>query len=249
LKLIWIIGASNGIGFELVKLYLAKNSIVIASARDAQNNSELCSLQEEYPNNLFLINMDVTSTISVNTATKSAWSIYGYIDICIYNAGIYESMSLDNWNLSHFEEMNQVNYMGAVRVLDQIVPKFIRRKKGHIAFNISISSYFGLPYGGGYSAPKAALLNLCESIYPELEKENIKLQVINHGFVKTRLTQKNNFKMPQLLEPQEAANKIYEGIENLNKFEIKFPWALTKFIGVLRLIPYKLSFHFTKKAL
>jgi short-subunit dehydrogenase len=248
-QIIWIIGASNGIGLDLAKRYLNDDHVVIISARDTLHVEALALLKKTYEKSLHLFDIDVSDTKSVINTTQNVWNLYGGIDICIYNAGIYESMKLHEWKLEHFEAMNQVNYVGAVRVLSEIIPLFDEQKKGHIAFNISISSYFGLPYGGGYSAPKAALLNLCESIVPELEQKNIKLQVINHGFVKTRLTAKNDFEMPGLLEPEIAAQKIYHGLMQTDDFEIKFPWALTRFIQFLRILPYKLAFKLTKKAL
>lgn len=248
-QIVWLIGASNGIGLELVKLYLGEGNRVIVSARDTTSSDALNHLKQEYLQDLHLVDMDVSDTTSVITQTKKIWKLYGGIDLVLYNAGLYESMKIDSWNLEHFEAMNQVNYMGAIRVITQLVPLFIEQKYGHIAFNISVSSYFGLPYGGGYSASKAALLNFCESVKPELDTKNIKLQVINHGFVKTRLTAKNDFEMPQLLEADEAAQKIYEGIQGSSSFEIKFPWALTRFLHLLRTLPYSVAFGFTKKAL
>lgn len=248
-KIVWIIGASNGIGLELAKLYLAKGDNVIVSSRDTFSSMHLRALQQEHIAQLHLVDIDVTDLKSVQAATQRAWNIFGGVDICLYNAGVYESMKLDEWKMEHFEAMNEVNYIGAVRVLHEIIPLFKEQKQGHIAFNASVSSYFGLPYGGGYSAPKAALLNFCESIKPELDTQNIKLQVINHGFVKTRLTAKNSFEMPQLLEASEAAQKIYEGLLKADIFEIKFPWAITRFLHLLRIMPYRLAFYFTKKAL
>ncbi len=248
-KILWLIGGSNGIGLSLVELLLKRGDRVIVSARNTQNSKELNKLKSEYATALHLLDMDVSQTHSVAYATQKAWSIYGGVDTCLYNAGVYESMKIEEWDLEHFISMNQVNYVGALRVLNEIVPLFIEQGRGHIAFNASISSYFGLPYGGGYSAPKAALLNLCESLKPELDAKNIYIQVINHGFVKTRLTAKNEFEMPQLLEPDEAAKKIYEGLQTPKKFEIKFPWALTRFLHFLRIIPYSLAFRITKGAL
>lgn len=246
---VWIIGASQGIGLELAKYYLKHNHRVIISARETEKYPALSELKNEYQEQVGFVNIDVSNTLSVKLALEEAWKGYGSLDLCIYNAGVYEAMSIERWNLEYFENMNQVNYMGAVRLLTELVPLFKEQGKGHLVFNASISSYLGLPYGGGYSAPKAALLNFCESIEPELATFNIKLQVINHGFVKTRLTQKNDFKMPQLLEPKEAAKKIYEGVMHSKKFEIKFPWALTRFLTFLQMLPYGISLNLTKKAL
>ncbi|CAA6808867.1 MAG: Short-chain dehydrogenase [uncultured Sulfurovum sp.] len=248
-KNIWIIGASQGIGFELAKYYLKHNHKVIISARETEKYPALSELKNKYEEKIAFVNMDVSNTQSVKQAMQKVWKHSTHLDICIYNAGVYEAMSMNEWCLKNFENMNQINYMGAIRLLTEIVPLLQEQGKGHLVFNASISSYIGLPYGGAYSAPKAALLNFCESIEPELATFNIKLQVINHGFVKTRLTAKNDFKMPQLLEPKEAAAKIYEGVMHSKKFEIKFPWALTRFLTFLQMLPYGISLNLTKKAL
>lgn len=248
-KKIWIIGGSSGIGFELVKEYLQNADKVIVSARSATSTEGLLQLCLEYGNSMTLIDMDVTQTQSVLEATQKAWEVYGGLDLCFYNAGAYESMKMQTWNIEHFEAMNQVNYLGAIRILNSLAPLFEVQKSGHFVFNLSISSYLGLPYGGGYSAPKAALLNFCESIQPELILKNIKVQVINHGFVKTRLTAKNDFDMPQLLEPSEAAKKIFTELQKPYRFEIRFPFMLTAFLNLLRMLPYKISLALTSKAL
>jgi short-subunit dehydrogenase len=248
-KIVWIVGGSSGIGYELSTLYLKNDYKVIVSSRNATKTPLLQELRESYKNNITLIDMDVIQTQSVDEATQEAWKAYGEINLCIYNAGVYESMKVDEWKINSFEQMMQINYLGAVRVTNALTPFFIQNGRGCFVYNSSISSYFGLPYGGGYSAPKAALLNFCESIQPELEAKNIDIRVINHGFVKTRLTDKNEFEMPQLLEASEAAKIIYDRLSNTKGFEIKFPFALSTFLYFLKVIPYKLAFYFTKKAL
>jgi len=248
-KKIWIIGGSSGIGLELVKKHLMNDDNLIVSARNATTSEALKALCLENSQSLKLVDIDVVSTQSVNSATQEAWNVYEGIDMCIYNAGTYESMKMDEWNMEHFGAMVEVNYLGAVRLISELNPLFVLQRKGHFVFNLSISSYLGLPYGGGYSAPKAALLNFCESIQPELFVNNIKVQVVNHGFVKTRLTDKNDFYMPQLLEPKEAAQNIFEALQKPYKFEIRFPFLLTSFLNILKMLPYKISLSLTKKAL
>lgn len=248
-QVVWLIGGSSGIGFKLVKQYLQNDTIVIASARKATTSNTLAELLLLYPKTLRLLDMDVTDELSVAKTTEHAWSLFNRIDVCFYNAGVYESMKVASWDFKHFEMMNQVNYLGALRVILSLTPLFEQQGYGSFVCNASISSYIGLPYGGGYSAPKAALLNFCESIQPELMAKNIKVQVINHGFVKTRLTVKNDFEMTQLLEPSEAAKIIYEKLQKPYRFEIRFPFLLTTFLNILRMLPYKISLALTKKAL
>lgn len=248
-KRIWIVGGSSGIGLELVKKWLHEGDYVITSARKSSSTKELLALKQIYEKQLQIVDMDVTSMESVKKAVPQAWKRFEGIDIWFYNAAVYEVMSTEEWDVGYFEGMMQINYMGAVRVMTELLPYFENEAKGRWIWNSSLSSYFGLPLGGGYSAPKAALLNLAESLQPELSVKGIELQVINHGFVKTRLTQKNSFEMPELMTPEEAAGNIIKGTKNANRFEIHFPFKLSIFLQVLRLIPYRFSLALTKKML
>jgi short-subunit dehydrogenase len=248
-KCIWIVGGSSGIGLELVKKWLQEGMYVIASARKASSTKELLALKQIYEKHIQIIDMDVTSMESVKKAVPQAWKHFEGIDVWFYNAAVYEVMSAKEWNVDHFESMMQINYMGAVRVMKELLPFFDKKGEGRWIWNASLSSYFGLPLGGGYSAPKAALLNLAESLQPELGAKGIQLQVINHGFVKTRLTQKNSFDMPELMTPEEAAEHIIKGIAHSGRFEIHFPFKLSTFLQILRLLPYRISLALTKKML
>ncbi|MEY3090193.1 MAG: hypothetical protein RL113_509 [Pseudomonadota bacterium] len=246
---IWIVGGSSGIGLELVKIWLLKGNNVVVSSRNATHAKELLALQSAYRSELEIVDIDVRSKESVKESVAQAWERFDGIDLWFYNAGLYEVMSTDAWKLEHFESMMEVNYMGAVRIMNAVLPYFEAQKFGKWIWNASLSSYFGLPYGGGYSAPKAALLNLAESIQPEMVKKGIALQVINHGFVKTRLTEKNSFDMPQLMLPDEAAKRIVKEIEKPYRFEIHFPFKLSFFLLLLRTVPYKISLAITKRML
>lgn len=248
-KRIWMVGGSSGIGLELVKLWLLNGDRLVISARHACSNEILLTLQEIYPDKVRLIDVDTGDSDAVHEAVKLAWACYEGLDMWFYNAGAYETMKVHEWKFEHFKEMNTVNYLGAVNLMTELFPLFEKQGYGRWVYNLSLSSYIGLPYGGGYSAPKAALLNLAESIQPELLQKNIELQVINHGFVKTRLTSKNTFEMPQLMEPEAAAKKIFEGLQKPYAFEIRFPFGLSMFLRTLRLLPYRISLALTKKAL
>lgn len=249
-KKIFIIGASSGIGLELVKIWLENRYEVVACSRGARENLELIELKNKYNKKLNLLNIDVTDNMSVKNCVDEAFNIFKRYDICFFNAGVYESMDINSIDIKNFEEMININYLGAVRVLENII-KYIKSKEKstRVVLNASISSYFGLPYGGAYSASKAALVNFAQSIQPELKKENIELQIINHGFVKTRLTQKNDFEMPQLMDSKEAAEKIFINLNKPYRFEIKFPFILSNFLRLISLLPYSLSLFITKKFL
>ena len=249
-KKVWIIGASSGIGLELLKLWLQNNYKVIASSRTATKSNELLQLKSIYTNKLELLDIDVLNNKNVIENVTKAYNIFNGLDICFFNAGVYESMTYEQWDISNFESMIDINYLGAIRVLKPLVGYLEKQKNSStIILNASLSSYFGLPYGGAYSASKSALVNFAQAIQPELQRKNIYIQIINHGFVKTRLTSKNDFEMPQLLNADVAAKKIFENINKPYKFEISFPFVLSKFLRLISLLPYKLSFSICKKFL
>lgn len=246
---IWLVGASSGIGLELLKRWLEEGHNVVASSRNAQSSSALSELKNTYFDRLELLDLDVSIDGDFTRTTQRAWEAFGHLDRWFYNAGSYDVMKLNEWNEEKFETMMQTNYMGAVRLMIPLSQYFVRQGYGEWVWNSSLSSYFGLPYGGAYSAPKAALVNLAQSIAPELKSYGINLRIINHGFVKTRLTHKNTFDMPQLMEPSEAAKKIADALEKNTDFEIRFPKFLTFVLSLIRFLPYSLSLRLTQKAL
>lgn len=248
-KKIWIVGGSLGIGLELVKLFLEKNYLIIASSRNTSNSLELVELKKRFPDKLILLDIDVSSKEDIKEKVKIAWNINKGLDIWFYNAAAYDVMTIETWDIEKFEQMNEVNYLGVIRLMTELIPYFKNSNKGHWVWNSSLSSYFGLPHAGAYSAPKAALVNLAQSIQPELNSLNIKLQIINHGFVKTKLTDKNKFKMPQLMEASFTAAKILKGIENSTSFEIRFPFILSLVLRIINLLPYSLSLALTKRSM
>ena len=248
-KTIWIVGGSSGIGLELVKLCLKNNYNIVVSSRNSLKTKELLNLKNTLPEQIHILDLDVTNKENIKEKVKEAWNCFNGIDIWFYNAGSYDVMNIDSWDSEKFEQMNEVNYLGVTRLMTELIPYFKNSNKGHWVWNSSLSSYFGLPHAGAYSAPKAALVNLAQSIQPELSSLNIKLQIINHGFVKTKLTDKNKFEMPQLMEADFTAAKILNGIENSTSFEIRFPFILSLVLRIINLLPYSLALALTKRSM
>lgn len=245
---IWLVGASEGIGFQLCQRYLQSGCQVIASARSAESHNGLIQLQQQYSSDLFLLNCDVTES-DLSDVVKQAWNAFNGIDIWLYNVGTYFPMRMAEWDLQQFEQMNQTNYLGAVKLmipLQQLANQ--QQESMQWLWNISLASDFGLPYGGGYSAPKAALMNLAESLQPELAQHGIDLKVINHGFVQTRLTEKNDFPMLGLMSAEAAAERIIK-IQASSKFETRFPWRLAAILATLKRLPKSISLSITRKML
>ena len=245
-KNIWIIGSSSGIGYELTKLYLQNGYTVVASSRNAKDSKQLNSLKSSFKQTLYLKDVDVQDDSSIAQAVAYIWEKLKYLDVCIFNAGVYEVSPLKQLNVEEFEKMTNINYLGAVRLTNAIIGRFENQGFGRLVFNASLSSYFGLPNAGAYGASKAALVNFAQAIQPELLKKNIELQIINHGFVKTRLTEKNSFDMPQLMNSNTAAIKIFDAINSNYRFEIRFPFKLSLLLYLLKILPYKISLALTK---
>lgn len=246
---IWLVGASQGIGLELVKIWLEQGHYVLASARQAEQSKDLALLKQLYGEQLHCLNVDVSDAQGCAAQAQQAWATFDGLDMWFYNVGAYQPMTCEQWDWSAFVQMNQSNYLGAVALMLPLQKLFNKQGHGRWVWNASLAAYFGLPYGGGYSAPKAALVNLAEALQPELAAQNIDLQIINHGFVRTRLTEKNEFAMPGLLEPLKAAEQIAHALDRSTAFEIRFPWRLRIVLSLFRWMPYSWSLALTRKML
>lgn len=245
---IWLVGGSEGIGLELVKKWVQQGHKLVVSSRSADSSEPLNELVNQNPEQIKLLNMDVMDENDVSTKSEQAWQTFSGLDVWFYNAGAYNPMTIEEWDLKAFEAMNQVNYLGCVRLMIALKDKFLAQQHGRWIWNVSLASDFGLPYGGGYSAPKAALQNLAESLQPELSRKKILLQVINHGFVKTRLTKKNDFAMLGLMEPEQAATQICKVLES-KRFETRFPFSLASILGTIKKLPKSWALKLTAKSL
>ena len=137
--------------------------------------------------------------------------------------------------------------MGAVNGLAAVLPRFIARRAGHVAVVSSVAGYRGLPSASAYGPTKAALINLCESLKPDLDRFGVKISVVNPGFVRTPLTDRNPFPMPFLMEVDDAAARLAAGLDT-GKFEITFPRRFTYLVKLARILPYGLYFRLVKRA-
>jgi short-subunit dehydrogenase len=243
-KKIWIIGASFGIG-ESLALELAKDNLVCISARSLDKLLVLKNQMSNTEKHLS-VSLDVTSSESLENAYNQILSAWGNIDIVIYASGIYEAGGILDIPIDKGLDIINTNLNGALRVLKIVIPNMLANNSGHIAFFASASAYGGLANAGFYGVSKAAILYMCETLKLDLYNTNIKIQVINPGFVKTRLTQKNKFQMPFLMDPKNASQYIIKGL-NTTKFDIAFPKSLILPIKFLQLLPYNIYFKILSK--
>jgi short-subunit dehydrogenase len=244
MKKIWLIGASEGIG-RAVARELGKNvdNSLILSAR---NEERLLDLSSELEASSIICPLDVGDSQSVEDCWKEIVNKKTTIDTIIYCAGYYAPMTAENIDVAQIEKMINVNLVGAVRVLSQAVPEFIGKKSGHIVLISSIAGYRGLPNDTGYGSSKSGLIHLAENLNCDLSEYGIKVQLISPGFVRTRLTDLNNFRMPSLMSTEQAAKHIVKAIESKH-FEIRFPFLFANCLKLLSLLPYSVYFWLMRK--
>ncbi len=202
-KRYWLVGASEGLGRALAMKMSRSGAELILSARSGDRLRELA---ESLPGRARVVTMDISDRDSVH----EAWEEVGEIDGMVFLAGVYWPHSAKDWDAEAIETMFDINLTGAVRVLGHVVPEFVARDKGHIVLTGSLSGFRGLPGAIGYSASKAGLFSLAESIDGDLKDTNVEVQLVNPGFIKTRLTEKNDFNMPFIMEPEAAADRYFE---------------------------------------
>ena len=242
---IWIAGASTGIGAALAKRYATDGHTVYASARSIDKLKKVSAASQTLDGHIEPLPCDVTDNESVTQAVQ-ALQAKGTVDIAILNAGYYEPIELTQLNLEHFLNTYDVNLNGVVRCFLALLPGMRAANRGQIAIVSSVSGYTGLPRAAAYGSSKAALINLAESLQPECKTAGIDIRLINPGFVKSPLTDKNNFRMPFIIEADLAAQRIVTGLAG-KKFEIHFPKRFTILLKLLNLLPYGMYLKLTAR--
>lgn len=231
-KTYWLIGASAGLGAALARKMDRAGAHLILSAR---SGDALIRLAAEL-NHARPVVIDVTDSASVAAAAREA----GAIDGVIYLAGTYDPMRAQNWNTERSLAMVDVNFAGAIRVLGAVLPGLLSANSGHIVLIGSLAAYRGLPGAIGYGASKAALMSLGESLYVDLRTTAIKVQIINPGFIRSRLTAKNDFHMPQLMSADFAADQVLRAMAS-GRVITAFPRPFAWLFQLMRLMPIKIS--------
>jgi len=232
---VWLIGASSGIGEATAKLLMQRG------ARLALTSRSLDALTALADGNAHVARADVTDHASLRAAFESICATLGGIDVVIINAGTHQPVRAWELDAAAAEKLVQVNLVGAMNVSALLAPYFAQSGGGRLAITASVAGYGGLPTGLVYGATKAALINFAETLYLDLAPRGVAVHLINPGFVKTPLTDLNDFKMPALIGAEEAAREILAGIER-GVFEIHFPKRFTRVLKLLNLLPYRLYF-------
>ncbi len=233
---VWLVGASTGIGQALARQLHALGATVIVSARKAQ---ALQAFADQHPGSVALP-LDVTDAAAVQAAAQRLLTD-GPLDLVCYCAGHYHAMRATAIDLPDLLRHHEVNTVGALHVLEAVTPAMVRRGQGRISLVSSVAGFRGLPQSLAYGPTKAALINLAETLYLDLQPHGLGVSVINPGFVETPLTAQNQFHMPALITPEQAAQAIVQGWAR-GEFDIHFPKRFTRVMKLLRLLPYRLYF-------
>lgn len=234
-KRYWLVGASEGLGRALAHELSAAGAELILSARGADR---LHSLAAELPGASQVVPVDLSDRDSVRAAADQA----GRIDGMVYLAGVYWPMEAPGWDTDQAETMIDINLQGAIRVIGACLPDMLARGAGHIVLTGSLSGLRGLPGAVGYSTSKAGMVSLAETMALDLRGSGVAVQLVNPGFIRTRLTDKNDFKMPQIMEPEKAA-KIMMGHLRSQHFAKSFPRPFSWVFRVANIVPDWLFFR------
>lgn len=225
---VWLVGASSGIGRATAALLHARGAKVVVSAR---NVLALQAFEAAHPGSLGLA-FDATDRTAFADAAQRVTTQFGRIDLAIYCAGYYKAMRATEFDLDEALKHEHVNYVGALHMLAAVLPVLQRQKSGHLSVVSSVAGYRGLPNSLAYGPTKAALINLAQTLYMDLHALGVGVSVINPGFVETPLTAQNKFSMPALITPEQAAEEILKGWA-AGHFEIHFPKRFTLWLKAL----------------
>lgn len=224
----WIVGASEGLGRALAIALDAAGASLVISARKVERLSELAASLSDAQ----VLPMDVADDRSVAAACRELPEIDGMV----YCVGLYDPMPAQDWDATKVLQMCEANFTGAVRVLGQIVPAFCQRGQGHLVLIGSLAGMRGLPGAIGYGASKAALMHLAENMRIDLAASGIRVQLVNPGYIRTRLSDKNDFAMPQIMSPEAAAARVLAAMQG-RRFQTSFPAPFAWLFRFSRFLP------------
>lgn len=241
----WIIGGGSGIGAAVATLLAERGWTVAISGRRADKLAAVAKASpaiHPYP-------LDVTDGAAIAATVEAIAGALGRIDLFIFGAAAWQPMDVGDYAFEKFATIVDTNYLGVIRVANPLLAQMDRQGGGHFAVIASVAGYFGLPRSAAYSSTKSGLINLLETMRTELAPRNIKVRMIAPGFVKSELTDKNDFPMPFLMETADAAKRIVDGLTQSDRFEIAFPKRMVWLMKTIRWLPYPVFFWLTGKML
>ena len=237
---IWLVGASSGIGAALAEELHRRGAIVAISARRADR------LDEVSRGRFVTVTLDVTDRDAARDAAQQVRTQLGRIDTVIWCAGYWRSFEATDWQADEFANHVRVNLLGLNNVIDATVPQMVAERSGHLVGVASVAGYRGLSGGEAYGATKAAQINLLESMRASLSTADVQVTTVCPGFVRTEMTETNSFPMPFIIDVEEAATSIADGLEE-ERIEIVFPWRMALTMKVARVLPDRIWAAVTRR--
>jgi NAD(P)-dependent dehydrogenase (short-subunit alcohol dehydrogenase family) len=244
---VWLVGASTGIGRATAERLHAAGAQVVVSSRTAATLLEMAAQFK----GMQALPLDGTDRAAVQAAADQLVAQHGRIDLVMYCAGHYKAQRATALDLDELLKHQSINYIGALHVVAAVMPTLLQQaaagRPAHLSLVASVAGYRGLPNALAYGPTKAALINLAEVLYLDLQPKGIGVSIINPGFVQTPLTAGNQFDMPALITPDEAARHIAQGWE-AGQFEIHFPKRFTLWLKGLRFLADGLYFAAVRRS-
>ena len=236
-RVVWLVGASSGIGAATAKALHAQGARVVVSARGLSALNALCALHP----GMLAVPLDSTDVAATQSACDQVVTQCGQIDLVVYCAGHYQAMTALSFDLAEAKRHMLINYEGALNVLSAVLPVLRKQRSGHISLVSSVAGFRGLPQSLAYGPTKAALTHLAEVLYLDLHPLGLGVSVVHPGFVQTPLSAQNTFAMPALITPEVAATDMLAGWA-AGAFELQFPKRFTLWMQLLRILPNRLAF-------
>jgi NAD(P)-dependent dehydrogenase (short-subunit alcohol dehydrogenase family) len=232
-RTVWVVGASTGIGAALAEELYARGAHVAVSARRAQ------ALEEVSSGRMTVVEADVTDRGAVDAAAERVRRALGDIDIAVFNAGYWEQMtSAHGWDRDVFARHVDINLVGMSNGIGAVLPDMLKRGSGRIVGVASVAGYRGLAGAEAYGATKAAQINMLEALRAAVARKGVDVTTVCPGFVRTELTAGNDFPMPFMVEPEQAAHAICDGLER-GRMEIVFPLPMALLMKAARFVPVR----------
>jgi short-subunit dehydrogenase len=229
-KVAWVVGASRGIGAAVARELTARGARVAISARDANQLAQVSD------GRMVTIPADVTDSTALTAAVSSIQERLGPLDLVVVCAGYWKHMSVDAWDTEAFDRHVKVNLSGLSNTIAAVLPGMLQKRSGVIAGIASVAGYRGLAGSEAYGATKAAQINLLESLRIHLHHSGVRVTTVCPGFVRTDLTADNRFPMPFMIEPDQAATAICDGLAR-ERSQIVFPMPMAVLMKTARLLP------------
>jgi NADP-dependent 3-hydroxy acid dehydrogenase YdfG len=235
-KVVWVVGASSGIGAAVARELQSRGALVAISARREEKLTEVAGLSG---GTMLVVPADVTQAASMSDAASRIRHELGPIDVAVLSAGYWKKMSAKSWDTETFNRHVEVNLVGMSNSIAAVLPQMLARHSGVIAGIASVAGYRGLTGSEAYGATKAGQINLLESLRIHVARDGVRVITVCPGFVRTDLTAGNDFPMPFIIDADTAGRAICDGIER-ERAEIVFPVRMALLMKAARLVPVAL---------